>query len=172
MFGESTVTDYPPAALRKPPKWMSRWFGPQGLKEPVRVICNEIYKALQNDMPHLAAMGVRAALEQAMIDKIGGDHRGFDENLEKLFQQGHVSLLMKKQLESVLDVGHATIHRGHIPSEEDLNVLVGVMEHVIESLYVHEEAVKRMAERTPPRPPRPAKVKGKPGDAVALPAAP
>ena len=119
-------------------------------RKPVFAICKEVYSALQNNQPHLAAMGVRAVLELAMIDKIGGDRRRFDDNLDALYNQGHVSLLMRERLASVLDVGSATIHRGHTPSNDDLSILVDI----IESLYIHEADVKRLAERTPPRPPK------------------
>lgn len=146
---------YPPPSLRRRPDWLWRWWGMSGLvAKPVFLICQEVYKALQNSQPHLAAMGVRAVLELAMIDKIGGDRRSFDENLNALYDQGHVSLLMRERLAAVLDVGSATIHRGHTPSTDDLNVLVDIMEHIIESLYIHEADVKRLAERTPQRPPR------------------
>jgi len=152
MGDEVATTYYPPASLRREPEWVSRWWGTPGLKDPVRQICQEVYKALQNGMPHLAAMGVRSALEQVMIDKIGGDQDRFDKNLDELYKQGHVSLLMRERLQSVLDAGSATIHRGHTPTKADLDILVTVMEHVIESLYVHEHEVKRMAARTPKRP--------------------
>jgi hypothetical protein len=146
---------YPPPSLRKRPDWLLRWWGTSGLQaKPVFLICQEVYTALQNNQPHLASMGVRAVLELAMIDKIGGDRSRFDENLAALYSQGHVSLLMRERLTTVLDVGSATIHRGHTPSSDDLNTLVDIMEHVIESLYIHEADVKRLAERTPPRPPR------------------
>ncbi|WP_338084237.1 DUF4145 domain-containing protein [Cupriavidus gilardii] len=137
-------------------KW---WLQSPIFGNPTLMICKEVYRALQNNQPHLAAMGVRAVLEQAMIDKIGGDRRSFSSNLNELYNQGHVSLLMRQRLESVLDVGSATIHRGHTPSESDLTTLVDIMEHVIESLYIHEPEVKRMAERVPPRPPSTAKSK-------------
>ncbi|MBU9382119.1 DUF4145 domain-containing protein [Burkholderia gladioli] len=146
---------YPPPSLRRRPEWLWKWWAMSGLGgKPVFTICQEVYKALQNSQLHLAAMGVRAVLELAVIDKIGGDRRSFAENLNALYDQGHVSLLMKDRLATVLDVGSATIHRGHSPTREDLNVLVDIMEHIIESLYIHEEDVKRLAQRTPPRPPR------------------
>jgi hypothetical protein len=44
----------------------------------VEPLLNEIYIALQNDCPSLAAMGVRSLLEKVMIAK-AGDPRQFRE---------------------------------------------------------------------------------------------
>lgn len=147
-----TTTYYPPAKLRRQPDWMQKWWLQSAFTEtPALTICGEIYRALQNDQPHLAVMGVRAVLELVMIDKVGADQQTFAKNLEALFAAGHVSRLQKDRLKSVLDLGSATIHRGHSPSKEDINTCVDIMEHVIESLYIHEEDVKRMTDRVPPR---------------------
>ncbi|CAJ0684603.1 DUF4145 domain-containing protein [Ralstonia mannitolilytica] len=149
--GNGEPTYFPPPSLRKQPEWVNRWWQPPALGNPVFIICREVYNALQNNLPHLAAMGVRAVLEQAMISKIGGDRRSFAQNLRALADQGHVSTMMRDRLERVLDAGSATIHRGHTPSSEDLTTLVDIMEHVIESLYFHDASVARLAGRTPPR---------------------
>lgn len=150
---------FPPPSLRREPDWIGKWWMQSGMikDNPTLSICREVYRALQNGQRHLAAMGVRAVLEQAMIDKIGGDLRGFDANLDELYRLGHVSALMRDRLGAVVDAGSATIHRGHTPTDADLGTLGDVMEHVIESLYIHEADVARMAQRTPPRPPRRAK---------------
>ncbi|WP_092291144.1 MULTISPECIES: DUF4145 domain-containing protein [unclassified Cupriavidus] len=144
---------YPPPTFRKEPKWMMAWWMSSGRADPppAMLICKEIYKALQNDQPHLAAMGVRAVLEQVMIDKIGGDKNSFAKNLAALCDDGHVSRLQKERLQTVLDAGSATIHRGHTPSKEDLVTLVDIMEHVIESLYIHDDQVRQTSARVPPR---------------------
>lgn len=153
MLGMSPVTTYyPPARLRKEPNWMHRWWlSSASTNPPALTICREVYRALQNDQRHLAIMGIRAVLELAMIDKVGGDQQTFGKNLDALHDAGHVSRLQKDRLKSVLDLGSATIHRGHSPSKEDINTCVDIMEHVIESLYIHEDDVKRMADRVPPR---------------------
>ncbi|WP_242560038.1 DUF4145 domain-containing protein [Pandoraea capi] len=150
---EPALTHYPARVIRKEPSWMFRWWmsSADGDK-PAMTICREVYRALQNDQPHLAAMGVRSVLELVMIDKIGGDLNRFDANLNALFEKGHVSMLMRDRLKKVLDAGSATIHRGHTPSADDLETLVDVMEHIVESLYVHEYGVQKLTERIPPRP--------------------
>ncbi|MFT0733833.1 DUF4145 domain-containing protein [Ralstonia wenshanensis] len=153
--GQDVTSFYPPRQVRKEPAWMVKWWLQTALvSNPALMICKEVYKALQNEQPHLAAMGVRAVLEQTMIEKIGGDRRSFDANLDELLDKGYISALMRQQLAVVLDAGSAAIHRGHTPTKEDLLTLVDIMEHVIQSLYIHEEDVKRVAARTPPRPPR------------------
>ena len=58
---------YPPATFRPVPKWIT---DSELTKEKLRELMKEVYIALQNNQPYLAAMGIRAALEYIMIDKV------------------------------------------------------------------------------------------------------
>lgn len=66
--------------------------------------------ALQHDLPALAVMGIRALLEAVMISK-AGDHGTFSENIAEFEKLGYVSKLQRARLETILEAGHATIHR-------------------------------------------------------------
>lgn len=57
--GCETTRYYPPPSRRKEPKSMAKWWLysplPQ-VENSVLLICTEVYRALQNEQPHLAAM--------------------------------------------------------------------------------------------------------------------
>ncbi len=110
----------------------------------------EIYVALRNDQRALAAMGVRALLESIMIEKIG-DQGMFLENLNKFEEAGYVSRIQRERLETILEAGHAAMHRLYNPSEEDLITLVDITESIVESIYTHGAKVERLKKRIPPR---------------------
>lgn len=148
---DEVQSSYPPPTFRRPPKWLFQWRMQFGLQEAYEVgLFQEIYTALQNAQPRLAAMGVRALLERVMVSKVG-DLGSFPKHLNAFEQAGYVSTVQAKRIATVLDVGHAAIHRGFTPNKDDLIILVDILEHVLESIYVHDELVKSAGSRVPPR---------------------
>lgn len=134
----ATISYYPPAIYRKLPRWFHKSIFIFGLKDDlIAGLLYEINVALQNDSKRLAAMGVRALIEHIMIDKIE-DQGSFRKNVAKFHEKGFISMVQKKILLTILEAGHAAIHRSYNPSEEDLTTLIDVAESVIESIYVNE----------------------------------
>ena len=95
-------------------------------------------------------MGIRALLEQVMIDKVG-DHGSFKNNLDEFQGQGFVSISQRQVLEPVLEAGHATMHRSFTPESKDVGLLMDIAESVIESIYVNEYRAKGITKKIPPR---------------------
>ena len=142
---------YPYPAKRKPPPWRS------DLQFGVSLL-EEIYEAVAGRQYRLAVMGIRALLEQIMISKVG-DNKTFKENLTALYKQGNISILQHEAMDSILDAGHATIHRRFNPSESDVITALDVTENILSAIYVNGEAAARVADRVPPRVPRGARPK-------------
>ncbi|WP_246295165.1 DUF4145 domain-containing protein [Piscinibacter koreensis] len=154
-FSEDTdgpsVVYYPPAIFRRPPEWLGNlWFEVDLAYEFVDRLLKEIYVALQNNLPSLAAMGVRALLEQIMISKVG-DQGTFSKNMSAFESQGYVSSLQRKRLETILEAGHAAIHRSFAPNRSDVITLVDIAEHIVETVYLHERKVIELGKRVPPK---------------------
>lgn len=145
------VTVYPPTTYRKEPRWLSEVMWMAEAYCPVRNLIGEIYVALQNDAPRLATMGIRALLDMVMIDKTG-DHGSFSSNLAEFEAAGFVSEHQRKIIESVLEIGHATIHRGYVPHKNHVGLLMDITESIIESIYVNTYRAEAFAEiRLPAR---------------------
>lgn len=148
---DGTVRYFPPAVSRQRPEWMSRFrYLASTDTEHIRRLFDEIYSALQNDLRALAAMGVRALLEHVMIAACG-DKGTFKKNLSAFESAGHVSAKQAARIGSILEAGHATIHRGFTPDKADISVLLGIAEHVVESVYIHDASVDRLNKSVPPR---------------------
>lgn len=136
------VTYFPPAVYRRRPEWVIN------LEDTISdenffvlELHNEIYVALQNNLVRVAAMGIRALLEQIMITKVG-DKNSFLANVSAFEKEGHISTYQKERLTAILEAGHAAIHRKYRPSTEDIITLIDITEHIIESVYLHDEKVK------------------------------
>lgn len=147
---------YPPPSARELPSWIGDfYFGPNSDERSTAIadLFYEIHRAVAARLPRLAAMGIRALLEQVMIDRVG-DHGRFDKHLEEFHKQGYVSLLQRDALAAVLDVGHAVTHRYFAPTEEELNTAQDIVEGVLVSIFEHGDAAAKLGNRVPPRLPR------------------
>ena len=148
---EPTTRYYPPATFRAKPTWLSDfWIELPFDEHLLHDLLAEIYVALQNDQRALAAMGIRALLEQIMISKVG-DKGSFVQNLSEFESRGFVSRIQKERLETILEAGHAAIHRGYKPSKEDLITLVDIAEGVVQTIYLHGSKVDDLKKKIPAR---------------------
>lgn len=146
------ISYYPPATFRKEPTWISEFIWGYSLDNNNFIIdlLKEIYVSLRNNSNRLAVMGIRALLEQVMVDKIG-DQGTFKKNLDKFELEGFISKSQRAVLEPVLEAGHATIHRSFKPSRSDLVALIDVAENIIESIYVNEKRIAGIRSKVPAR---------------------
>jgi hypothetical protein len=143
------VRYYPPFISRTMPPWRNK------LKSwPLRELMDEIYSALAADSRRLATMGARTIVDMVLVDKVG-DVGTFGKKLEELEKAGFIARQGREYLEAALDAGNAAVHRGHNPTEEQLNHVMDIVENVLESVYVLGEAAAELRKTTPPKPPRP-----------------
>lgn len=150
-MGEPITRYYPPATFRPKPAWLTDfWLELPFDDQLLHDLLAEIYVALQNDQRALAAMGIRALLEQIMIAKVG-DNGTFSQNLSEFENKGFVSRMQKERLHTILEAGHAAIHRGYKPSQEDLTVLVDIAEGIVQTIYLHGSRVDDLKKKIPAR---------------------
>ena len=150
---------YPSPVSRKMPSW-TFWLtlGLMKNKEEgaLGALLMEIFQAVDGGQYRLAAMGIRALLEQVMIFKIG-DLPTFDEKLDEFQKQGYISLIQRDSMRATLDVGDAAMHRGFRPTEQELSIALDVVEGVFAPIFGHRAEAEKLADRVPARAPRPPK---------------
>lgn len=137
---------YPPSIYRPQPTWFTlldrEWH--------ITKLLQEIYNALQNSAPALASMGLRAVIEAIMIDKVG-DGGSFAENLKKFHSEGYISKVQHAALSAALELGHASIHRGHIPDGFQLETALDITENLVHGLYVIQHRAQASVRNLPGR---------------------
>lgn len=149
-----TVNYFPAAIYRKNPKWFKLLFLELNDEDEfVERLLNEIYVAHQHKLPSLVAMGVRSLLEKIMVSKTG-DQGSFVKNIDEFTRLGYVSHIQRERLKSILEAGHATIHRDYKPCKKDVITLIDITEHIIETVYLHEAKVSALNNRVPARAPK------------------
>lgn len=125
---------------------------------------NELYVALQNDCHAASSMLMRAIFEHAMIDK-AGDQGSFSKNLSMFEELGFIGTKQAEVVSSMLEAGHASIHRAFVPKQSDIITLVGILEGILEVIYVHVPKAAELKKRIPAR-----KKQGKPKPLQGTPA--
>ena len=155
--GDVEHSYYPSPVSRKEPDWLFFMIvGLTGKKNDdakLGSLLHETYQAVHGGQYRLAAMGVRALLEQIMVSKVG-DQNSFERQLDKFEEAGYISLIQRDAMKATLEVGHAAMHRAYEPTEEDVKLALDIVEGIMAPLYHHQTKVERMADRVPPRLPR------------------
>jgi len=143
---------YPSPITRKQPEWQLHLLAGvhgSGKERDIGALLAEVYATVAGGQYRVAAMGIRALLEQVMILKVG-DLRTFDMKLDA-FQEGYISLLQRDALRATLDLGDAAMHRAHRPSENDLMLALNIVEGVLAPIYAHKDLAIKLTESVPPR---------------------
>jgi hypothetical protein len=142
---------YPPRIFRKMPEWARAPEFHKTCPKGIRSLLAEIYVGLQNDCPQSTAMCVRALVESLIVSTVG-DKGSFTANVDAFAAAGYLSAKQVPFVQSVLEVGHATIHRSHKPDEKDLIRLIDIVETLLRLIYVHPTQSADLSMGTPKRP--------------------
>jgi len=113
---------------------------PSCVPDKIRPILNEISTAFEHQLFALAVMGLRT-----VIDLVGNDvaeDKPFKKKLSELVSRGYLTASQRDNLESVLNAGHATIHRGFIPTHEDAEMAAEIVYHLLVSVYGEQHKEK------------------------------
>jgi len=151
--GDMDHSYYPSPVTRKMPTWMFLWslgLGKAKGDAAIGAVMMEVYQAVAGGQYRLAAMGIRALLEQVMIQKVG-DLKTFDMKLDAFQNGGSISAIQRDAMRATLDVGDAAMHRAFLPSEQDLTLALDIIEGVLAPIYDHRTEAEKMADRVPPR---------------------
>jgi hypothetical protein len=136
-YGTATPRYYPPRISRRTPRWK-----PQ-LPPAIAAVVDEVYRALQADSPRLATIGARTIVDMVILDKVG-DVGSFGEKLAELERQGYVGRRNREFVAAALEAGSAAAHRGVAPDVADLSRVMDIVESLLESVYVLEDAADRL----------------------------
>ena len=145
----ANVRYFPPKISRRAPNWFCNLR--LNLKADdafVEVLLNEIYVAFQNNLSSLSTMGIRALLEKIMISKVE-DKGTFKEKTAKFEALGHVSTLQRERLDTILEAGHAAMHREYTPELKDVITLLDITEHIVATVFLHETNVAYLKTKIP-----------------------
>jgi len=111
----------------------------------------ESYIAHYHGLYRLAGMGIRAALESVMLDKVGYKEN-FGMYIKAFRECGYLSVRDDGMIDAVIEAGHAATHRGWDPTSENISTALEILAALIVKLYHHEPRAARLEKEVPPRP--------------------
>jgi hypothetical protein len=142
---------YYPSPRNFPLRSLPDWWDLYEWDSKMEALIREVYEADSNGSSRLAMIGIRAILEQVMIDKVG-DNNSISGNLQKFQEDGYISTPQHDSLRRVLDAGSAAMHRDYVPDPESLMVAFWVLENILYAAYVQIKHIEQI--RAPERPGR------------------
>lgn len=143
----SDVRYFPPRISRHSPKWA------HDLPGDLKLVLDEVYRALDADNYRLPMMGARTLVDMVMVEKVG-DVGGFAEKLKQLENAGFVSSRNRQVLEAALDAGSAVAHRGYSAGPREVDIVMDIVENLLQTVYVLHDAARKLTRSIPPRPKR------------------
>ena len=138
------VSLYPPPVKRRRPHWFN------DIPRPVRTLFQQVYQALDSNSRSLALMGARAVLDMVLVE-VAGDERSFSAKLDELEKKGFIGSKNKEVLSVALDAGNAASHRGYMPSPNDMNAVMDIVENLLQSIYHLKSLAESLKKTTPVR---------------------
>lgn len=134
-YNESLRT-WPALSRRKRPEWMKAGEIEAENFDRLSYALRELYKALNDDLNMLAALGIRTSFDIA-AQLLGIDpEQTFKEKLEELVVKGLIGKVDKERLEILVEAGNASAHRGWHPNTDELKTLMDILEHFIHDAFV------------------------------------
>jgi hypothetical protein len=147
---EIHTTYFPPRIFRELPTWLNDDVFTDKCPPEIEKLMKELYVSLQNDCRAASAMLMRAIFEHMMIDKVS-DNKSFVANLNKFEEGGFIGKKQREVVESMLEAGHASIHRAYIPKRNDIIILTDILEGILQVVYVQAPKADEMKKRIPKR---------------------
>jgi len=142
---------FPPSITRQKPQWRRQFLPHNGYLHSYNGLCDEIYSALAMGAHRLATMGVRALVERLMIDQVG-DKGSFEKNIKAFFDAGHVAPNQQGMFkDTLLEAGHAAMHRDFEPSADTVNTLLDIVEGIMHSIYYAPMLAEQVKKTIPAR---------------------
>lgn len=130
------------------PNDLPEWYA--SLPAKIHEMLLEVRYALQKQLSALPSMGLRSIIDMVCNDQVG-DIGSFAGKLHKLEEKRLITPKKRKIIETLLEVGHASIHRGYFPTAEDLQVVMDIVDHLLEELYVLDKTSESLRASVPKR---------------------
>ena len=145
------VEYFPPTVTRQKPQWRRQFLPFNGYLNALNGLSDEIYNALAAGSYRLATMGIRALVERVMIDHVGDQGR-FVDNIRAFFDAGHVAPNQQEMFkDTLLEAGHAAMHRDFEPSANTVNTLLDIIEGIMHSIYYAPMLAEQVKKTIPAR---------------------
>lgn len=115
------------------------------LPNQLRTVYSETIEALKSNCKLLAGVGFRAIIEAICIDKqING--RNLEQKINNLARSRFITDKEAERLHAVRFMGNDSVHEIAVPKERALFVVLEIIEHLLQNLYIIDKHAKPVLE--------------------------
>ena len=141
------ITYFPPAKWRREPRWIDQLSNEDEL---LGKLLSEVYSAIHSDSVFLACTGSRALIDRIITLKVGNSGT-FPERLKMLKEKDLITGTDVDVIETALEAGHASAHRGWSAKRNELETVMNIIENLIERIFIVPTGAKDLRPKIPPR---------------------
>ncbi len=109
----------------------------------------EVISAYEKGLFILALSGIRTLIDRYLVKKVG-DIGGFEKKLKRMLDDKHINSTQYEILNTIIDGGNASNHRGFRPEQQMVKTFLEVVEEII-SLDYKTEKFNAFKEQIPKR---------------------
>jgi hypothetical protein len=133
-----TVEMWPARSKRKAPEWFEHAHVDTDIPNTntLDASLKELYGALNSGLPVLASIGIRTSFDIAAELLDIDPAKSFAEKLTDLVDGGHILEAEKVNIETLIEAGSASAHRGWQPHSSEVDTLMNALEDFIYSSMV------------------------------------
>ena len=137
---------YPAVTSKRKPDWVEKLED-----EILKNLFNELYIAHEADIRFSTTNACRTIIERVMSLKVGPQGT-FKNRLKKLASEGFISNSDTSLIDTALEAGHASAHRGWSPKESYMmDTVIGITENLVEKLFVLPNLSEKLKKDIPKR---------------------
>ena len=114
-------------------------------------LIEELYAALNNNLPTLATIGIRTVFDCAAVLLGASQDQSFSQKLDELIRNNKISREEKEILGTLIDAGSAAAHRGWPPPAPDIESLMNTLENFLQRTFVLKHELRVMKKKIPLR---------------------
>jgi len=120
------------------------------LPEEIQKLMWEVQFAIKKELSALPSMGLRSVID-CTCNKLIGDKGRFSEKLQALVDKGFITSNNRQIIQNALEVGHASVHRGHFPRSDELKLTLDIVQHMLKEVFVLCKASEGLRDSAPQR---------------------
>jgi Domain of unknown function (DUF4145) len=139
------ISYWPPVTKRPHPDWLFEYTLLQNRNGiGLGSVLEQVYGALNNDLPVLAAIGMRTSFDIAAVQLGVDPAKPFEKKIVELIEKGKIRELDRPMISSLVDAGSASAHRGWTPNQKQLELMIELLENFIEENFIVPERKRQL----------------------------
>lgn len=147
MYRPENRTFYPRTRKRQKPAWFDLKVSLE--MGEVYYVLQEVYSALDNDLPILSAIGMRTTLDALAIHLGANESDSFKDKIETLRSKNHITGRERDFLEVLAEAGGSAAHRSWKPKDDELATMMEIIEGTIHRALILPKRVEKLKMNVP-----------------------